>query len=249
MDERLEKIEDERQKVLEQARAEGELEVELLKAQLKLLKDELKKAHQPLDVLRELEEKVEEIEEKVQKPVIRRQKATGSRSRLVSRGPLKEGDKVLLRTLGTEGVISSIDGEAAEIQAGPLRMRVKLDELKRKDEEPSGNGDQPSTKKRLAESSSSSDERHLPLLPASPGIELDLRGQRAEDALEMLDRYLEKATMAGLPFVRIIHGKGTGKLRQEVRTMLKGHPHVTSFEEGGDKEGGAGVTVVKLVSG
>ncbi|MFA5874640.1 MAG: Smr/MutS family protein, partial [Anaerolineales bacterium] len=69
-----------------------------------------------------------------------------------------------------------------------------------------------------------------------------------EDALDMLDRYLEKATMTGLPFVRIIHGKGTGKLRQEVRAALKDHPHVLSFEEGGDKEGGAGVTVAKLAS-
>jgi DNA mismatch repair protein MutS2 len=87
------------------------------------------------------------------------------------------------------------------------------------------------------------------MLSPSPGMELDLRGQRAEEALDMLDNYLEKAYMSGLPFVRIIHGKGTGKLRQEVRTLLKGHPQVLSFEEGGDKEGGAGVTVAKLASG
>ena len=55
--------------------------------------------------------------------------------------------------------------------------------------------------------------------------------------------------MDGLPFVRIIHGKGTGKLRQEVRAALKQHPQVTSFEEGGPKEGGEGVTVAKLASG
>jgi DNA mismatch repair protein MutS2 len=64
----------------------------------------------------------------------------------------------------------------------------------------------------------------------------------------MLERYIEKASMAGLPFVRIIHGKGTGKLRQEVRAALKEHPNVVSYEEGGDKEGGAGVTVAKLES-
>ena len=80
-------------------------------------------------------------------------------------------------------------------------------------------------------------------------MELDLRGQRAEEALDMLDNYLEKAYMSGLPFVRIIHGKGTGKLRQEVRGMLKEHPHVASFEEGGEKEGGSGVTVAKLAGG
>ena len=117
--ERLEKIGEERQKVLEQARAEGELEVEVLKAQLKMLKDELKKAHQPLEVLEAIEEKIEAVVEQVQKPV-KRKPQDGKPS-----GILKPGDKVILRTLGTEGVISSIDGEDAEVQAGTLRMRVR----------------------------------------------------------------------------------------------------------------------------
>ena len=82
---------------------------------------------------------------------------------------------------------------------------------------------------------------------ASPGMELDLRGQRAEDALIMLENYLDKAYLAGMPFVRIIHGKGTGKLRQEVRAALKGHAQVTSFEEGHPNEGGDGVTVAMIV--
>ena len=50
--------------------------------------------------------------------------------------------------------------------------------------------------------------------PSSPGIELDLRGQRADDAEIALERYLDAAFLAGLPYVRIIHGKGTGKLRE-----------------------------------
>ena len=77
-------------------------------------------------------------------------------------------------------------------------------------------------------------------------MELDLRGQRAEDALDALDRYLESAYLAGLPFVRIIHGKGTGKLRQVIREALQGSPHVSTFESGRDNEGGDGVTVAKL---
>ena len=82
----------------------------------------------------------------------------------------------------------------------------------------------------------------------SPGIELDLRGQRADDALDQLERYLDAAYLAGLPFVRIIHGKGTGKLRQAVRESLSANPHVRSFEPGGVSEGGDGVTVAKLQS-
>ena len=240
--ERLEKIGEERQKVLEQARAEGELEIEVLKTQLKMLKDELKKAHQPLEALQAIEEKIEVVEEQVQTPVKRKQQ-DGRPA-----GTLKPGDQVVLRSLGTEGVISSIDGNEAEVQAGSLRLRVQLEELKRKIEvAATGDGKQETGKQ--AKSGADASPGYHTVMAASPGMELDLRGQRAEDALDMLDRYLEKAYMAGLPFVRIIHGKGTGKLRQEVRAALKDHPHVDSFEQGGPKEGGEGVTVAKLAGG
>ena len=257
--ERLEKIEDERQKVLEQARAESELEIEVLKAHLKSLKEELKKARQPLDALQKIEEKVEEAEERIQTPVKRRRQTTDHRPSSTVHRPLSVGEKVVLKRLGNEGTIISLDEDEAEIQAGSLRMRVPLEELKRKEETiddgprtvpRAGTGtttEKHKVPKAVVEPSSTA-HRQSSVLTSSPGIELDLRGQRAEDALDMLDRYLEKATMTGLPFVRIIHGKGTGKLRQEVRAALKNHPHVTSYEEGGDKEGGAGVTVAKLAS-
>jgi DNA mismatch repair protein MutS2 len=81
---------------------------------------------------------------------------------------------------------------------------------------------------------------------SSPGIELNLRGKLVEDGLEELERYLEKAYSSGLLFVRIVHGKGTGKLREAVRNALKSSPYVASFEEPKDNEGGAGVTVAKM---
>jgi len=80
----------------------------------------------------------------------------------------------------------------------------------------------------------------------SPGIELNLRGKLVEDGLEELERYLERAYSSGLLFVRIVHGKGTGKLREAVRNALKSNPYVASFEEPKDNEGGAGVTVAKM---
>ena len=78
-------------------------------------------------------------------------------------------------------------------------------------------------------------------------MELDLRGLTVDDMLIELDRYLDTAYLAGLPFVRIIHGKGTGALRQAVRDELRGHPLVSSFRAGEANEGGEGVTVAKLV--
>ena len=76
-----------------------------------------------------------------------------------------------------------------------------------------------------------------------------MRGMAVDEALEALDRYLDRAFMARLPYVRIVHGKGTGKLRAAVRQELKGHPHVNRYEAGGPGEGGDGVTVVFLESG
>ena len=74
----------------------------------------------------------------------------------------------------------------------------------------------------------------------------NLRGKRADEAIDALDGYLDSAYLAGLPFVRIIHGKGTGKLRLAVREALNTHPHVKSFNAGEANEGGDGVTVAKL---
>jgi DNA mismatch repair protein MutS2 len=79
-------------------------------------------------------------------------------------------------------------------------------------------------------------------------MEVSLRGMMVEEALEALERYLEKAYLSGLPFVRIVHGKGTGKLRAAVRDALRGHEFVKSFEEGAPNEGGEGVTVA-LIAG
>jgi DNA mismatch repair protein MutS2 len=244
--ERLEKIEEERQKVLEQARAEGELEVEVLKAQLKKLKDELKKAHQPLEALEAVEEEVEAMEEKIQEPVRRKRQTTDRKPQSIARRPLAVGEKVVLKKLGNEGTILSIDEDEAEVQAGALRLRVRLEELKRK-EEITNNGPQTTAKnKTQKDSGKPSSAISRPSFVNSPGMELDLRGMMSEDALDKLETYLDKAYLSGLPFVRIIHGKGTGKLRLVVRQALKEHPHVRSFEEGGEKEGGEGVTVAKM---
>jgi len=160
--------------------------------------------------------------------------------------------------LNAVGVIAALSGDEAEVQAGALKIRVRLEGIQQLDFDEQVQS--PKSKVQSPESRPSilrqpfdklrvtAQDNAFDLRP-SPGLELDLRGQKAEDALSMLEDYLDRAFLAGLPFVRIIHGKGTGKLRQEVRAALKGHPHVKSFEEGGENEGGAGVTVAILVAG
>jgi DNA mismatch repair protein MutS2 len=80
----------------------------------------------------------------------------------------------------------------------------------------------------------------------APSMELDLRGMTSEEGIARVSDYLDRASRAGMPFVRIIHGKGTGALRRAIRDAIKNNHVVKSFETGLEGEGGDGVTVVKL---
>ena len=238
LEKRLEKIEDERREVLAKARAEGELEVAILKRNIESLKSQLKKAKQPLEALKAIEEKVEIIEEKVEAPVERK----SDQLPVTSNQSPRLGERVTVSTLNAEGVVTALGESDAEVQIGSLRVRARLSELVRKSSD-AVISEQLSVASLKSQVSSSKSQVSI---SKSPGLELNLRGKLVEDGLEELERYLEKAYSAGLLFVRIVHGKGTGKMREAVRNALKDSPYVTSFEEPKDNEGGAGVTVAKM---
>ena len=235
---RLEKIEDERQAILEQARSQQEKEVEALTAEAESLRKALARAHQPLEALKAVQERVEELRANVEQPVVRR---------VVQSAPprtLKLGDKVRLRTLNMDGVVSALGEEDIEVLLGNLKVRTRISDVVRAGQpETMLQAVQPAVQPRPA-----APDRGPTLAPftPSPGMELDLRGQRAEDALEALERYLESAYLSGMPYVRVIHGKGTGRLRQVIREALAQFEFVTSWESGGETEGGDGVTVARI---
>jgi DNA mismatch repair protein MutS2 len=235
--ERLDRIEDERRETLEDARLESQAQVRDIQSQISKVRRDLIRARQPLEVLHDINEQIEEIEEIVETPVEREI----SPVHIPRRRTIRLGDKVRLRTLGTKGVVTALSEEEAEVQVGMMRVRTRLVDLEIPSEEPESSIVN-ELKPTLDEAPAVPDSG----LPDSPGIELDIRGHRADDARDSLERYLEKAYLAVLPYVRIIHGKGTGRLRSVVREFLTGHPYVRSFEAGGDKEGGEGVTVAKL---
>ena len=248
LDLRLEKIEDERLKIIEQARRQAEKEMQDLHAEAEELRKALSRARQPLEAIKAVQSQVEDLEETTQKPAARRQVTAPTAA--VSR-PLRIGEKVKLRSLQMEGVVSALGETDLEVQIGSLRVRAKLGDIQRGGEaEPEAAPAVPVARStRLTRAAEPVKKGELSgVFHPSPGMELDLRGQRAEDALDMLDRYLENAFLANMPFVRIIHGKGTGKLRQAVRDALQQSPHVRRWETGMDKEGGEGVTVAHLDS-
>lgn len=149
-------------------------------------------------------------------------------------GPLQVGDLVWVPSLQASGEVTALAGDEAEVQMGAIRLRLPQDRLELRE------------RPRLAPAGEQGVER-LPL-PPSPGMELDLRGLRAEDVPSRLDKYLDAAFRAGLPWVRIIHGKGTGVLRQVVRQRLAGHPLVAEQRAGDPQEGGDGVTIARLAT-
>ena len=236
-----ERIDDERRAILEQARRQAEDESAALQREIEDVRKALARAHQPLEAIREVAERGDAVEAAVEKPVERAVSAP-------ARGPLKLGEKVRLRSLRMEGVITGLAENEAEVQVGALRVRARLSDILRKgDEEEPAVEPARGAKPPAPEAAQSAPVVGPTPFRESPGMELDLRGQRLEDALAALERHLEAAYLAGLPFIRIIHGKGTGRLRQGVRQALHESPHVKSYEPGQENEGGDGVTIARLV--
>ncbi|MFN3336282.1 MAG: endonuclease MutS2 [Thermomicrobium sp.] len=153
-----------------------------------------------------------------------------------SSGPaLVVGDRVEIPTLGLEGEVVEVIAESdeVEVRVGQFRVRQPLSAVRRLGARPVESPWQPS---------------YTVVTPTAPAVEpeLHLRGLHVEDALARLDRYLDRAVRAGLPWVRIVHGKGTGALRQAVHDFLRNHPLVERWELAGPYEGGHGVTIAYL---
>ncbi|HET8568383.1 MAG TPA: endonuclease MutS2 [Candidatus Limnocylindria bacterium] len=146
-------------------------------------------------------------------------------------GDLRIGGQVYLENASEPGTLLSIDDRGnAEVASGALRLRVQASSLRPAPE---------------AEPAVSARPRVTTGAVNVP-LQLDLRGARAEEALEVLDRYLNDAALAGYDRVRVVHGKGTGALRAAVSEALAKHPLVRSYALAARSEGGEGATVVEL---
>ena len=146
--------------------------------------------------------------------------------------PLSVGDSVHVKGLNLQGTVAALDEQdrEAEVNIGNVRLRVDMRRLS------------PVQQEKEAEPS----DVRLQLGPTLSSAELDLRGLRAEEALEQLEGFLDKAIRDGLSSVRIIHGRGTGALRQAVRERLSSHPLARTFDPESPEHGGDGATVVEL---
>ena len=147
--------------------------------------------------------------------------------------PIQKGDSVLIADIKTKGVVLSVEGKNAVIQAGIIKTKTPITNL------------------RLL-----ADEVQIPERFTKPSVqtplresvknEIDLRGETGDDAWFMVDRYLDSAITAGYTTVTLIHGKGTGALRAALWRYMKGDKRIKSFRSGRYGEGDTGVTIVEL---
>ena len=235
--ERLENIENERLAMLEEARLQSLRELEELRGEIQSLKRQSTvKSDSPVKTKKALEQQIRSLEEKVAEPLDKTD-YSGQPSR-----PLRVGDRVYIRNLKTDGSVLEIGQEIVEVQIGKMRVKVDLRNIER----PKKMG----VKVKLPVLESTPAAPASPsIFHPSPGAELHLRGMRGDDALDELDHYLDDAYAAGLPYARIVHGKGTGTLRQLVRQALSASALVASWENAMDNEGGEGVTIVHFKEG
>jgi DNA mismatch repair protein MutS2 len=172
----------------------------------------------------------------------RRKKAEAKRAP-VDGGPAPEeirpGDLVWVKGYDRFGEALTAPDERGEVELrlGPLRGRTRLDQVERVQR----------PKPRVEGRAAKVEGTHtISPMGETPPLEIEVRGQTVDEALPQVEQYLDQAYRAGLPWVRIIHGKGTGTLRRQVRGALAKHPLVRSYETGKLDEGGEGVTVAHL---
>ena len=155
-------------------------------------------------------------------------------------GPLKVGEKVKIKSNGMVGEVAMVSDKAVTVIVGNIKSKMPLDKVERisSNEYKSAIKAEPRPVSQTVQDSSLS-ERKLNFK-----MELDVRGQRVNEALENVMHYIDDAIMLNVSSVRIIHGKGTGALRDEIQRFLKSTPGVESAKDESIQLGGSGVTVV-----
>jgi DNA mismatch repair protein MutS2 len=232
---RLSAIDEERRKILNDARLEGQNRIDEIQGEISKLSRKLAVAAQPLEIMEQITEDAGSLEADFVEPV----SIIEPDGRMLP-SELRLGDHVHIGTINAKGVVTELGSEYAQVQVGRLRIRAKLEELTR----PVTGIQESAESAREAESTG----RMIESESRVPPLELDIRGQRIDEALDVLEKRLDAAFLAGMPFIRVIHGKGTGKLRGAIREALKDNAYVSSFEPGHQNEGGDGVTRVVLAS-
>lgn len=214
-----EKAEREAQAIIEKAKQEAEEVIRELR-RMRIEKKADVKEHELIDAKKRLNEAVP-VSEKSSNNESRKQKHK-----------FHVGDEVKVLTFDQKGhLVEKLSNEEWQVQIGILKMKVQEKDLE------------------FIQSEKPKVQKHVTTIQgrdSNVSIELDLRGERYEDALLRVEKYIDDALLSNYPRVSIIHGKGTGALRQGVQDYLKNHRSVKKIRFGEAGEGGSGVTIVEF---
>ena len=150
------------------------------------------------------------------------------------------GDRVRLRALGLIGIVEQIKGDQAEVRAKSLHFREKLNQLELIE------AIQPAKTSSIGGEAKASSKVQSNVTEEDVPSELNVIGRTTDEAIDAVDKFLDRASLANLSQVRIVHGHGTGALRRAIGGLLKDHPHVERFSPAPPDRGGAGATIVQL---
>jgi DNA mismatch repair protein MutS2 len=160
------------------------------------------------------------------------------------------GVEVHVRGLKQPVRVRQFDGRAAEVQAGPLRMKVAMQDIVAVVQRGEGLGARGEQGGESGKRRGGSARRNAVVVHAESGSdaaeEINVIGKTVEEATEWVDKFLDNAALAGKPRVRIIHGHGTGALRRGLAEFLKTHPLVESIAAEDAERGGNAITIVEL---
>jgi len=156
-------------------------------------------------------------------------------------GPLKVGEKVRVKDNGMAGEVVRVSSKAVTISVGNITSKLPLDRVERISSNEYKAAMKAAVKPRSSRDDSGLQERRLKFSP-----ELDVRGERVNDALDIVTHFIDDAIMLNIGSVRIIHGKGTGALREELQRYLRTIPGIVSVRDEQVQYGGSGVTVVNF---
>ena len=222
----IQKAKEEARNILKSAKQESdEIVLELREASFEMEKEKSRRIQEAQD---RLKVSIDEVEQDLAKNLLEVKSNEPPKN-------LKIGEPVEILSLGQRGTVLSYPDESGNVsvQVGIMKVNVHITTLKRCKEED-------------VKETHISTKNIIKSKTQNVKNELDLRGKTLDEALLDLDKYLDDVYIAGLKQSYIIHGKGTGVLREGIRSLLKTHRHVKSYRLGQYGEGGSGVTVVEL---
>jgi DNA mismatch repair protein MutS2 len=230
---RLQQLDEERGRIIKQTRDEIMLQSAELQRKVREATSELRK-QRSRESIEQAKKVLAEVHEQLSADIWK-VRAVPADDDAATR-PITAGDTVWIREAGLQATVLSVspDRGLIEVHAGKAKMTLSMGSVNRVTPF-AGIGDERRTGAITHEMSR-----------RRASLELDLRGKRAEEVELAVEDYLNEASLANLSQVRIIHGIGTGTVRQIVRDLLSSHPLVTSFRPGGQGEGGDGVTIVSM---